>query len=75
MIEIKGKYCKDIKIFTDNIEQEALSMLYEISDSITVVVSEETGRISIAANGELNSVDQDNFLRVFETYMSQENEE
>lgn len=47
----------------------------EISDSITVVVSEETGRISIAANGELNSVDQDNFLRVFETYMSQENEE
>ena len=33
MIEIKGKYCKDIKIFTDNIEQEALSMLYEISDS------------------------------------------
>ena len=47
----------------------------EISDSITVVVSEETGRISIAANGELNSVDQDNFLRVFETYMAEENEE
>ena len=47
----------------------------EISDSITVVVSEETGRISIAANGELNTVDQDNFLRVFETYMSEENEE
>ena len=47
----------------------------EISDSITVVVSEETGRISIAANGELNSVDQDNFLRVFETYMAEESEE
>lgn len=47
----------------------------EISDAITVVVSEETGRISIAANGELNSVDQDNFLRVFETYMAEESEE
>ncbi len=44
----------------------------EISDSITVVVSEETGRISIAADGELNTVDQDNFLRVFETYMAED---
>ena len=26
MLELKGKYCKDCKIFTDNIEQEALSM-------------------------------------------------
>ena len=43
----------------------------EISDSVTVVVSEETGRISIAVNGELNTVDQDNFLRVFETYMAE----
>lgn len=42
----------------------------EVSDAITVVVSEETGRISIAANGQLDPVDQDNFLRVFETYMS-----
>jgi RNA-splicing ligase RtcB len=33
MIEIKGKYCKDLKILTDNIEYEALNMLYEISDS------------------------------------------
>ena len=49
----------------------------EISDSVTVVVSEETGRISIAVDGELNTVDQDNFLRVFETYMaeSSDNEE
>lgn len=47
----------------------------EISDSVTVVVSEETGRISIAVNGELNTVDQDNFLRVFETYMSESSEE
>ena len=41
----------------------------EISDSITVVVSEETGRISFAVNGQLDAVDQDNFLRVFENYM------
>ena len=47
----------------------------EVSDAITVVVSEETGRISIAADGELNTVDPDNFLKVFETYMSRGNEE
>lgn len=33
MIEIKGKYCKDIKIFTDNIEDGALSLIYELSNS------------------------------------------
>lgn len=43
----------------------------EISDAVTVVVSEETGRISIAVNGNLDAVDQDNFIRVFETYMSE----
>ena len=43
----------------------------EISDSVTVVVSEETGRISFAVNGELESVDQSIFLRVFENYMSE----
>ena len=42
----------------------------EISDAVTVVVSEETGRISFAVNGELESVTQANFLRVFENYMS-----
>ena len=31
MIEIKGNYCKDIKIFTDNVEESALSMIYNIS--------------------------------------------
>ena len=41
----------------------------EISDSVTVVVSEETGRISFAVNGTLESVDQANFLRVFENLM------
>ena len=42
----------------------------EICDAITVVVSEETGRISFAVNGQLESVDQAIFLRVLENYMS-----
>ena len=41
----------------------------EISDSVTVVVSEETGRISFAVNGQLDTVTQETFRRVFETYM------
>ena len=46
----------------------------EITDSVTVVVSEETGRISFAVNGELETCDPENFVRVLETYMSvQEN--
>ena len=42
----------------------------EISDAVTVVVSEETGRISFAVNGQLESVDQSIFLRVLENYMN-----
>ena len=42
----------------------------EVSDAVTVVVSEETGRISIASNGELQMVDQGKFLMTFETYMA-----
>ena len=42
----------------------------EVSDAVTIVVSEETGRISIAANGELQMVDQSKFLMTFETYMA-----
>ena len=41
----------------------------EVSDAVTVVVSEETGRISIASNGELQMVDPAKFLMTFETYM------
>ena len=41
----------------------------EISDSVTVVVSEETGRISFAVNGQLDTVTQETFRRVFENYM------
>ena len=46
----------------------------EVSDAVTVVVSEETGRISIAANGELQMVDQTKFLMTFETYMADSTE-
>lgn len=42
----------------------------ETTDSVTVVVSEETGRISIAFQGELTPVTPDNFLRIFEEDMS-----
>ncbi len=44
----------------------------EITDSVTVIVSEETGRISIAVSGELISVNADTFLRTFEDYMFEE---
>ena len=47
----------------------------EVSDSVTVVVSEETGRISIAVNGQIDSVSEANFLRVFENYMMDSNSE
>ena len=47
----------------------------EISDAVTVVVSEETGRISFAVNGSLESVDQTIFLRVFENYMNDKGED
>ena len=43
----------------------------EVSDAITIVVSEETGRISFAVNGQLEPVDSDSFLTVFENYMSE----
>lgn len=33
MIEIKGKYCKDVKIFTSNIEEAALATLYRIAET------------------------------------------
>ena len=42
----------------------------EITDSVTVVVSEETGRISIAYDGELQAVAPDTFLKTFEGYMA-----
>ena len=39
----------------------------EVSDSLTIIVSEETGRISLAYQGQLErNVDQDNFRRMLE---------
>lgn len=46
----------------------------EITDSVTIVVSEETGRISLAIAGELIPVNSDNFLRTFEDYMFAEDD-
>ena len=43
----------------------------EMSDSVTVVVSEETGRISIAYNGELTGYSIDNFPAAFENIMNE----
>lgn len=42
----------------------------EISDSVTVVVSEETGRVSLAYNGSLEAVQLDSFLREFTDVMN-----
>lgn len=46
----------------------------EVSDSVTVVVSEETGRISLAVAGELIHVTPDSFIRVLEDFMFAEND-
>ena len=32
MLDIKGQYCKDVKVFTDNVEETALSTIYRIAD-------------------------------------------
>ncbi len=42
----------------------------ETTDSVTIVVSEETGRISIAFQGELTPVAPDELLRIFEEDMA-----
>ncbi len=44
----------------------------ENSDSVTIIVSEETGRISIAFQGELTSVNPDSLASVFEEDMAYE---
>ncbi|MDD4345065.1 MAG: DNA integrity scanning protein DisA nucleotide-binding domain protein [Bacilli bacterium] len=46
----------------------------EITDSVTIVVSEETGRVSIAYNGDLIPTNPDNFDRVFREYMEEMDE-
>lgn len=47
----------------------------EVCDAVTVVVSEETGRISIAYQGELQTVGPDMFLSTFEDYMMMSSED
>ena len=42
----------------------------ETTDSVTIVVSEETGRISIAFQGEITPTSPDDFLRIFEEDMA-----
>ncbi len=44
----------------------------EICDAVTIVVSEETGRISIALNGDLSSFSNDNFIKAFINFMQEE---
>ena len=44
----------------------------ELTDAVTVIVSEETGRISITYKGELIPVQQDNLLRTLEEYIINE---
>ena len=41
----------------------------EVCDALTVVVSEETGRISLAIDGELQAVTRENFLQAFKREM------
>lgn len=47
----------------------------ELTDAVTVIVSEETGRISITYRGELIPVAPDNLLRTLEDYVINENSE
>ena len=47
----------------------------ELSDAVTVVVSEETGRISFAINGQIEPVEPTNFLNAFKTYMADDQSE
>ena len=34
MLQIQGEYCKDVKIFTDNVAESALSTIQRLADSI-----------------------------------------
>ncbi len=47
----------------------------ETTDSVTIVVSEETGRISIAYKGVLQPISRDNFYRALVEYMQIETAE
>ena len=42
----------------------------EVCDAVTIVVSEQTGRVSIAYSGEIISVNRDNIKEVLKEYLS-----
>ena len=46
----------------------------EVTDSVTIVVSEETGRISIAYLGSLQPLNADDFKKTLTDYLSVKNE-
>lgn len=60
---LKGKY---------GARHRAAIGVSEVCDAITVVISEETGRISIAMDGELQAVNRENFVHVFKELMESE---
>lgn len=41
----------------------------EVCDAVTIIVSEQTGRVSISYNGELISINRDNFVEVITDYL------
>ena len=47
----------------------------EISDAVTIVVSEETGRISLTYKGRMESCTYDSFIRDFSSMMEDQDEE
>lgn len=42
----------------------------EVCDAVTIIVSEQTGRVSIAYNGEIISVNRDNITEMLSEYLS-----
>lgn len=42
----------------------------ELSDAITIIVSEETGRVSLTQNGEMEEINIEHVYRVLEEYLS-----
>lgn len=60
---LKGKY---------GARHRAAIGISEVCDAITVVISEETGRISIAMDGELQAVNRENFVHIFKELMESE---
>lgn len=54
---------------------QAAKGISENTDSVTVLVSEETGKISLAVDGEMIPLNPDNFMQILEYYIDLEPEE